>query len=142
MESVEIGHAGTLTFERLKRWANGTIDSVLVTVDLQGLRASQRVVAVNEFCDLVAFFKNMSAQWRGWKEPLLYESLEGDLRINATHDGHVRLELDISQTSVPGGWRMSGELVLDSGDELSNSAKQIESFFASIKSATMPRMTA
>lgn len=67
MESVEIGHAGTLTFELLKRWANGTIDSVLVTVDLQGLRASKRVLTVNDFCDLVAFFKNMSAQWRGWK---------------------------------------------------------------------------
>lgn len=117
-------------FENLKRWTNGTIDSVLVTVDLKDLRASQRVLTINEFGDLVAFFNDMSAQWRGWKGPLLYESLEADLRINAWNDGHVRLEFEISQTSIPQGWSISGELALDPGDELSNLARQIESFFS------------
>ncbi|MEV8183770.1 DUF6228 family protein [Specibacter sp. NPDC078692] len=130
MELVEIGHAGSLTFDSIERQTDGSIDSVIVTVDLKGLHATQRVLTINDFRDLVLFFNDLSTQWRGWTGSKNYESLEGDLRISARHDGHVSLDFEISQTSVPRGWSLAGVLLLDPGEEISNVAQEIESFFS------------
>lgn len=137
MALVEIGHAGSLAFDSIERPADGSIDSVLVTADLKGLHATQRVLTINDFRDLVLFFTDLSAQWRGWTGSKNYEALEGDLRISARHDGHVSLDFEISQTSVPRGWTLAGVLVLDPGDELSKVAQESESFFSARTQATM-----
>lgn len=130
MELVEIGHAGSLTFDGIERKADGSIDSVLVTVDQKGLHATQRVLTINDFRDLVLFFNDLSAQWRGWTGSKNYASLEGDLQISARHDGRVSLDFEISQKSVPRGWSLAGVLLLDPGEELSNVAQEIQSFFS------------
>lgn len=130
MELVEIGHAGSLTFDSIEREADGSIDSLIVAVDLKGLHATQRVLTINDFRDLVLFFNDLSAQWRGWTGSKNFESLEGDLRFSARHDGHVSLDFEVSQTSVPRGWSLAGVLLLDPGEELSNVAQKIESFFS------------
>ena len=57
------------------------------------LQASLRVSAhyATGFNDLAAFFRALASDWRGWQDARTYESLDHDLRLTATHDGHVRL---------------------------------------------------
>ncbi|WP_155848469.1 DUF6228 family protein [Arthrobacter sp. 35W] len=127
MESVRIGNSGSLIFEHPERSPAGMVESILVTVDLLGLRASRRVVTINGFDDLLRFFNDLSLNWRGWSNTKTYESLEDDLRLTAKHDGHVRFSIELLQASERQGWSLTGELVIDPGEELTNAAQAIES---------------
>ena len=80
--------------------------SVEVCLRVPGLEASSRVSAhyASEFDDLVAFFRQLAADWRGWDGERTYESLEHDLRLTATHDGYVRLAVQLWQECGRFGW--------------------------------------
>lgn len=54
-----------------------------------GLRVSAHYAT--GFEDLVAFLNALASDWRGWEGERFYESLEHDLRLTATQDGHVHL---------------------------------------------------
>jgi hypothetical protein len=55
------------------------------------------------FGQLAGFFAELAASWRGWRGERTYESIEHDLRIVATHDGHVRLKVRLWQSTDPNG---------------------------------------
>lgn len=67
-----------------------------VTIEGPDLRASRQVYEGYDegFSNLAAYFADLAASWRGWEGIREYESVEGDLRIQATRDGHVNLCLD------------------------------------------------
>ena len=70
------------------------------------------------FGQLARFFEDLATSWRGWSGERAYESIEHDLRIVATHDGHVRLRVRLWQSTDPDGWKLETALRLDAGEQL------------------------
>lgn len=101
--------------------------AVQVTVGLiqPGLEARSVVVLSPEYGptigDLGDFFASMARDWRGWKGERRFESVDHDLNITATHDGHVRLDVEITDGRVR-GWSVTSSLVIDPGESLAAAA--------------------
>ena len=128
VEVVAVGReAGSLRFEEVQRSLQGEIWSVVVRLRVPGLDASLRVSAhyATGFDELVAFVNGLASDWRGWQGKRTYESLEHDLRLTATHDGHVRLVVQLRETSVPDGWSATGTVQLDPGEEMTRAALDV-----------------
>lgn len=128
MESVVIGDAGrTLVFAGPQFHGALPADYLSVTVTGPDMSASRQVYAGWEggFTVLAAFFTSLADQWRGWQGAQVFESIEGDLRIEATHDGHVNLRVLLWESTVPYGWRMETRVRLDAGEALNRAATDL-----------------
>jgi len=80
--------------------------------------ATRRVYAYTDGAGISRLFADAAEEWRVWKEPKVWESLEGELRIELSIDrlGHVAVAVRVR--SDPGGsdpWRLDAELGLDAG---------------------------
>jgi Family of unknown function (DUF6228) len=119
--------ADGLRFSDIERGPKGEIWYVWARLRVPYLDASLRVSAhyATSFDELVGFFRGLAADWRGWVGERTYESLERDLRLTATHDGHVRLAVQLRQSSIPDGWSASALVRLDPGEEMSRAARDI-----------------
>jgi hypothetical protein len=122
-----------LGFARVQRGPDGAVRSVEVSLRTPGLDARLQVQShyASGFDDLVAFFQGLAAGWRGWQGEQVYESLEHDLRLTATHNGHVRLAVQMSLTSEPEGWSASAVLRLDPGEEMTQAADDVAALMVS-----------
>jgi hypothetical protein len=100
-----------------------------LTVTLEGpdLRASRQVYEgyAEGFGYLADYFRGLADNWRGWQGVRAYESIEHDLRIEATHNGHINLRVVLWESSVPNGWRTEARVVLDAGEALSAAATDV-----------------
>jgi hypothetical protein len=98
-----------------------------VAIEGPGLRASRQVYEAYDegFSGLARYFSDLAANWRGWRGSRDYESIEGDLRIQATHDGHVKLRVTLWESTVPEGWRVEAEVRLDAGEALTAAASEV-----------------
>jgi len=107
--------------------------SVEVCLRVPGLEASSRVSAhyASEFDDLVAFFRQLAADWRGWDGERTYESLEHDLRLTATHDGYVRLAVQLWQEGGRFGWSAAAVISLEPGEEMTQVAEDVAALLSS-----------
>lgn len=128
MEAAAVGReASCLRFEQLQRDPHGEIRSVLVRLRMPGLNASLRVSAhyATAFDELARFLTELAADWRGWRGERTYESLEHDLQLTATHDGHIQLAVQLQETSAPDGWSAAGTVQLDPGEEMTRAALDV-----------------
>jgi hypothetical protein len=128
MEVAVVGReADGLRFEQVQRAVDPRFRSVVVRLRVPGLDASRRVWAhyATGFDELVAFFNGLAADWRGWQGERTYESLEHDLRLTAAHDGHVRLLVQLQETSGRDGWSATGVVQLDPGEEMTRAAGDV-----------------
>jgi hypothetical protein len=128
MEPVVIGSAGrTLAFSDPQPVGALPADYLTVTLTGPDLSASRQVYAgwSGGFTHLATFFADLADQWRGWQGERVFESIEGDLRIQATHDGHVNLRVTLWESTVPDGWKVQAEVGLDAGEALSNAATDV-----------------
>jgi hypothetical protein len=80
--------------------------------------ATRQVDAYSDGAGIARLFGEAAEQWKGWQGAKVWESLEGELRIELTIDllGHVTLAARIR--SNPGGsdlWQLEAELGLDAG---------------------------
>jgi hypothetical protein len=116
-----------LCFADVKRGPDGAIWSAEARLRTPGLDAVLQVSShyATGFADLVMFFQRLATDWRGWEGARSYESLEKDLRLSAAHDGHVRLVVNLAQTSTPGGWSVSAVLTLEPGEEMTRAAGEV-----------------
>jgi hypothetical protein len=99
---------------------------------LDGLTASVAVVHnyASGFQDLADFFEQQAQDWRGWEGVRKWESLEGDLGIEARHEhGHVQLRVTVRKV-LPNwgnnGWRATGDLTIDPGEQLTRVAADVK----------------
>jgi hypothetical protein len=107
--------------------------SVEVCLRVPGLEASSRVSAhyASEFDDLVTFFRQLATDWRGWDGERTYESLESDLRLTATHDGYVRLAVQLWQQAGRQGWSVAAVISLEPGEEMTRVAEDVAALLSS-----------
>jgi Family of unknown function (DUF6228) len=125
---AEIGSAGvSVTFASGHRLPHGVVELLDVTIRDVDLEARKSVYEgyTDGFEQLVRFFEDLAASWRGWRGERTYESIEHDLRIVATHDGHIRLRVQLWQSTDPDGWKLETALKLDAGEQLSQAAKDL-----------------
>jgi len=128
VDSVTIGRENAgLRLQDVERGPNGEIWYVWVRLRVNGLDASLRVSShyATGFDDLAGFFRGLAADWRGWAGERAYESLEHDLRLTAIHNGHIRIAVQLCQSSLPDGWSASAVLVIDPGEELTRAADDV-----------------
>lgn len=75
-------------------------------------------VADDDPTSFVEFFESLAEDWQGWAETRGYESLDGTLRIAATHDrvSAVRLEVRLRADARSGfDWSASHRLSVEAG---------------------------
>jgi hypothetical protein len=103
------------------RERDGSVVSIEATLQTDGLAAQCVVVHTYSmgFADLIDFFDGMARDWRGWRGVRTFSSLEGDLDLAATHDGHVRLRVVLRQSTVQDGWTAEARLRVEPGEQLS-----------------------
>jgi hypothetical protein len=103
----------------------GRADLLRARVTSPGLDVARDVYQYGGYEGLATLFEGMAEQWRGWDGEREYYSLEGDLEIVGTHDGHVRLALRLNQHSGPGVWTVRATAVLDPGEDLAAAATSL-----------------
>ena len=136
MRTVHLGSA-TDWFRLIADQASpGAPDHVIAELQLEGLSASRRVAHhySSGFADIASFFDELANGWRGWEGVREWESLEGDLKIQARHAyGHVLFRITVRHGG-PGwgndGWTATADLTIDPGEQLSNVASDIRSLAA------------
>jgi Family of unknown function (DUF6228) len=124
--------ADGLQFSHVERGPHGEIEFAWARLRVHGLDASMRVSShyATGFDELVAFFHGLASDWRGWQGERTYESLEHDLRLTATHDGHVRMAVQLRQSSFPDGWSAAAVIRLDPGEEMTRAADDVAALLA------------
>jgi hypothetical protein len=75
------------------------------------------------FHDLADFFESLERDWRGWADVRTWSSLESDLVIQATHDGHIHLVVELRQPQEQ-SWIVTAHLEVEAGEQLSLIAAQ------------------
>jgi hypothetical protein len=98
-------------------------DGRLITVTLgtydRSFCATKRFYLYPKAPELVRFFDEMAAEWRGWQGRKVFKSAEDDLRIEATADrmGHIQLRITISNDVPPPDdqWQVSVSIWLEAG---------------------------
>ena len=107
------------------------------TLRLDGVHARVRLYHPLELAVAwSAFFEDLAASWRAWEGAKEWSSLEGDLTLEAVHDGQGHVALSVSMRS---GWRdhahgpaedwtVRGTLDLEAGrlDDLARAATRLE----------------
>jgi hypothetical protein len=128
----QIVHFDGLCLGNVERGPDGEIWYAEACLRVPGLESRLRVSAhyALGFDDLVAFFGQLAADWRGWRGERTYESLEGDLRLAATHDGMCGSRSS-SDTSQPDGWSVTAVIRLDPGEEMSHAAEGVAALLSS-----------
>jgi hypothetical protein len=120
MEQVVISYNGrSLTIGDVVRDGTGDIWSLGVEIADSGLRASLDVASSGtHFGDLVGFFAGLERHWQGWVGDRVYESLEHEFRVTATHlGGRIRLVVELGGV-MPNSWQAQVTLTMDAGEQL------------------------
>jgi hypothetical protein len=94
------------------------------------LRAEVRVYAYRAD-GLPDLFEAMASDWRGWSGAKCWESLEGELKLTATHDGLGHIALDVVLGPLYEEWKAQGTLVLEAGS-LDAPASHLRDFVAAV----------
>lgn len=114
----------------------GSPKYLLAELRIRGLSASRRVVHhyATGFADLAEFFCWLERHWTGWEGLCEWESLEGELRIEARHEhGHVQLRVTF-RAYGPGwgnqGWTATADLTIDPGEQLTQITRDVRDLVA------------
>lgn len=112
----------------------GTPTRAVVRLTLNGLNAATTIEQhwSGGFGDLAAYFSDLEAHWRGWRGSKTWQSMEGDLALDARHvDGHLKLHVIIRRERFDpanDGWTVEGDLVIDLGEQLSQISRDVAAF--------------
>ncbi len=76
------------------------------------------------------WFAEMAARWRGWPGELLWESLEGEIRLRSTQDraGHVSLMADLHFGHMADDWSARAAIKAEAG-QLEALSRRAVAFF-------------
>src|ERR1700677_3678318 len=114
------------TLDDPQRGDDGELWSIVATLQIDGLRATKRVSVHYATCidELIAYLDDLAEHWAGWNSVKTYRSLEGDLILNAHHDGsgHVVLDVELKRNHPPDEWSAKGQIVTDPGAQMAEAA--------------------
>jgi hypothetical protein len=120
-QNGQVLHVGNIERDR-----SGLAASYDATLTVAG--GSVLTTRVEEYgCSLPVFFRELAVSWRGFEGTKSYSSLEGQLTIDATHDGlgTVYCEVSIGQVWPP-EWQLSAVLDFGGGADMERIASEVE----------------
>src|SRR5262249_46137098 len=83
---------------------------------------------------IVDWADDLAESYRGWDGVRTWESLEGDLRIDATHDGqgHVNLRFVVRgpRGYEPDAWEASVVVTVDAGEDMRSLVAELDSLLS------------
>jgi len=83
--------------------------------------------------DLIAFVRSLADDWRGWSGARTWRSLDGDMLIDAHHDGRGHVSLGASLCHRPmfsDAWSARVVVGLEAGEQLSRLVTDLHILFA------------
>ncbi|MFS0892861.1 DUF6228 family protein [Microbacterium sp. 179-I 3D3 NHS] len=113
---------------------SGTPTRATVRLALEGMTAATTIEQhwSDGFGDLAAFFADLEAHWRGWSGSKTWQSMEGDLVLDAEHtDGRLKLHVTVRRERFDranDGWVVEGDLTIDLGEQLSQISRDVAVF--------------
>ena len=119
----------TLRLSNVERCGDGRIDTFEATLTFPGGSAT---TTVHEFgTSLPHFFRELADAWRGFDDVKSFASLEGELTIDAHHDGRgtVYCEVCLRQPRPP-EWAVCVVLDFGAGAHLEGLAGEVEQLLA------------
>jgi hypothetical protein len=97
---------------------------------LQTPDGSARALAYDDGTWLAAYVRDLADSWTGFEGAKSYGSLEGDLDLEATHDGIGTVELRVNvRDPSPPEWSFMAVLLLGAGAHLERVAADLERAF-------------
>nr|WP_276310093.1 DUF6228 family protein [Nocardioides speluncae] len=135
MPTVRIGNA-TECLQLVPEPGVGAPEVLVATLEVEGVTATRSVVNnyTTGFQDLADFFGGMADAWRGWLDARSWESIEGDLRLEARHEhGRVRLTVTLRHDRAGWtnhGWRVTADLGMEPGEQLAQIARDVAALAA------------
>lgn len=112
----------------------GTPTQAEVRLSLDGMTAATTIEQhwSGGFSDLADYFGDLESHWRGWQGSKTWQSLGGDLLLDARHtSGHMQLRVTIRRerfAPANDGWTAVGDLTIDLGEQLSQLTRDIAAF--------------
>jgi hypothetical protein len=110
---------------------DGHVLKLRAQLTASGLAADSRVTISNDD-SLASFFERLASGWRGWEGEVVWEALDHQMAIAATHDGvgHVRLRVTLRENYRSDSWSASVTFVIDAGEDLRSLATSVADFLA------------
>ena len=120
--------SGRLTLSR-GLWSDREVESYDADLRADGVSASAGVYSYGTD-GLPSFFDDLAENWRGWRGVETWGSLEGQLTIDADHDGlgTVTLHIGLTPSAALDRWSAMAVLTLDAG-ALNAVASSVHRFF-------------
>ena len=103
----------------------------LTTVSSVDYSATIKVWSYTDSAHLVDLFQSMALDWRGWTGNRSWESIEGELHLDCSHDrlGHITLCTCLRMNDgVSDAWSIKCIITTEAG-QLDKIARDITSFF-------------
>jgi hypothetical protein len=113
-------------------WNDEVLDFLCEIADA-GLSAT-RMVRTLDGDSLPAWMAELAESYAGWEGVRSWNSLERDLRIEATHDRRAHVSLRFAVRGPRGykadAWEASACVQLDAGEDMKRFAAEVAAFFA------------
>jgi hypothetical protein len=98
--------------------------------------AETSATMVGEEVDLGGFFQRLADDWRGWDGAREWRALEGEMNIDARHDGrgHVAVGVTLRRArqayADDDAWSARAVFMVEAGEEMTRVARDVSDLFA------------
>lgn len=124
------GDGGLLFYQRSPDDPTEPIDGFWVRIMDHNLSACCQVYACYAPSHPALLFAEMAQKWAGWPGELIWESLEGELKLRCSHDrrGHISVRTELRSGHLPDDWQVVATVMAEAG-QLENIARRAAVFF-------------
>ena len=122
--------AGKLKLSEPKPPGSGhPVQYLRVSLEDREIAASSAWIYIYEPYDLIAFFDELAANWKGWPAEKEWHSVEDDFTLSCTADGlgHAALRVTLKSDVYEDGWCVQAVIHVDAG-QLKDLAAKVRAF--------------
>lgn len=115
----------TLRLSNVVRESDGSVATFDATLSVPGGSVTTTVFEFGTW--LPRFFRELADSWRGFEDAKSFASLEGELLIEARHDGVGTIYCDVHlRQPAPPEWELSALLDFGAGAQVGAIAEELE----------------
>jgi hypothetical protein len=124
------GSGGLMFYDRSPVDRTKSMESFSLRVTDHNLSAAGQVYADYVPRNPALLFADMAEHWSGWRDELVWKSLEGELAMRCSHDGlgHIAIRIELLSGPRPDDWRIAATVMTEAG-QLERIAQQAVVFF-------------
>ena len=124
------GHSQRVVIHSPRYADEGWLDQYTVRLEAEGLSAEAVVERAYSAEDLVAFFRDLEANWQGWAGEKIWKAFDEQLEISAkmSLQGRVALAFRLRKPEFDEGWACLATICFYAG-ELRELSTRVSQFF-------------